>query len=466
MRRVIQWSVLLVVAAILAFWPLPYYIYGPWAADDLNRIVHVKGHQPPPGILLDTSILILPGRPATYIAAKTLPGFEMVPRTDLAPPSMSDLDVLRYMFASQEEGKRAAEIVAARAAGLTVPVHKSFYIARLSPDRRANQCFKRGDELVRVDGASIDTSTTLVEAAERRPMGSTFALDVVRGASRQTLRCTTAPIKGKKRFGIIIGEFDEVGKLPIDVSYTLPLYQAGGSTGLMFALQIYRMLTGVDLTHGAKVAGTGVISASGQVQPIAGARQKVIAAKRAGATIFLVPQQNYADIRNVTGIRVIPVGSFNEAVNWLTWRLQSCPHAADDITAFTGIKFADLPIGDAEKNGTRLPAGILRLDYGHQACNLVRFWYFWQDHGIPLRVHFARAAIRSATLADARGSVRLTIVDRAGNTYVRPLAAPPDALVVYYVSSRPGLALWMPTTQLQFIGFRDRGLVLWSAQPH
>jgi Lon-like protease len=456
---------LAVIVGILAFWPMPYYIYGPWAADDLNRVVHVQGHTPSPGALYDTSILILPGRPASYLAGKLLPGFEIVPRTNLAPPAMSDLDMLRYMYASQEAGKRSAEIVAARAAGLPLDMRKHFVITRLNPARRAMQCFRVGDQLQSVDGQPIETTGTLAKAADERPVGASFAVAVTRKYASMILHCTTARLQGRPRFGVYLSEFDELINLPIDVTYTLPFYQSGGSTGLMFALQIYKTLTGTDLNHGVKVAGTGVIDDNGSVTPIVGARQKIIAARAAGASIFLVPRQNYEDVRSAKGIKVIPVGSFNEAVNWLSWRLYGCPNASDDIKALTGIGFEDLPIGDAEYNGLPLPPGVLRLDYGHAACNLIRFWYFWQRRAQPLHVRFAHGSLREATLLQLHGVVTLEAIDSAGRRYSRKLPRAPDALVASFISARPGVALWYSPTRYDYIGFDANGISFYHAQP-
>jgi PDZ domain-containing protein len=65
------------------------------------------------------------------------------------------------------------------------------------------------------------------------------------------------------------------------------------------------------------IAGTGVLEVDGTVDPIEGTREKLQAAKRAGATVFLVPKQNYTDIKGTPGIDIIPVGSFSEALHAL-----------------------------------------------------------------------------------------------------------------------------------------------------
>ena len=464
-RFIVRAALVVLAVAVLGFWPLPYYVVGPWAAEDLSKVVHVNGATPPPGALYDTTIIPLPGRPATLLAAHIVPGLEIVPRTTLAPPTMSDFDVIRASYASQDQGERDAEIVAARAAGLSFEFKRIYYIARLNPARKSGQCFQAGDALVRVDNTRVDQPGTLAAAANSKPLGAVFRVRVERKAKAQTLRCTTVVIDKRKRFGVQLGITEQVGPLPIRVSYTPPWYQSGGSSGLMFALEIYRTLAHADLTHGQGVAGTGVINDDGTVGPIVGARQKIIAAKREGATIFLVPQQNYDDVRDTSGMRVIPVSTFNEAVNWLAWRLYSCPNAAVDIASLTGIRFADLPIGDAEVNGIRLSPGILRLDYGHAACNLIRFWYFWNDPSHELKVSFMGKSIRWARLGVVARKPVLTVQDSRGHTYSTVLAHRPDALVGYFISTRPGLALWTSPRSYDYIGFGRTGITLWHAQP-
>jgi PDZ domain-containing protein len=89
---------------------------------------------------------------------------------------------------------------------------------------------------------------------------------------------------------------------------------AGSSGGLMFALEIYESLRPGNSRDA--VAGTGTITTDGRIGPIEGARQKLIAAERAGAATFLVPRHNYPDLAPTDHpkIRIIPVATFAEAL--------------------------------------------------------------------------------------------------------------------------------------------------------
>jgi Lon-like protease len=70
----------------------------------------------------------------------------------------------------------------------------------------------------------------------------------------------------------------------------------GPSAGQIFALGIIDKLTPGALLDGFSVAGTGTIAPTGEIGPIGGITQKLYGAERAGATVFLAPMSNCADI--------------------------------------------------------------------------------------------------------------------------------------------------------------------------
>jgi PDZ domain-containing protein len=85
----------------------------------------------------------------------------------------------------------------------------------------------------------------------------------------------------------------------------------------MFALGIVDKVGTQDLTNGRFIAGTGEITSAGVVQPIGGIQLKMIAARRAGATVFLAPQGNCGDVRGAVpkGLDVVKVTNLHDAVD-------------------------------------------------------------------------------------------------------------------------------------------------------
>lgn len=304
------------VLYVLFYIRLPYYIFGPGAAVDLNGVIAIAGHSPPPGSLFLTDVNVLPGRPAYYAAAKILPGFEIVKRDDLVPPSMSDQQLDTALVDDMKQSQETAEVVAERAAGLHVPSRAAVIVDRVLPKTPAASCLRDDDKIVAVNGKGVNSIGAVTDVTKMRPAGTAFHFSVVRGGERVATVCRTTTINGRPRFGMTVSFDPGAYTVPIPVHYDVHDIN-GSSAGLMFALQIYRTLTGRDLGPARMIAGTGVLELDGRVDPIEGTREKVEAAKRAGATVFLVPKQNYADIRGTAGIQVIPVTSFSDAVRAL-----------------------------------------------------------------------------------------------------------------------------------------------------
>lgn len=97
----------------------------------------------------------------------------------------------------------------------------------------------------------------------------------------------------------------------------------GPSAGLFLSLGIIDLLdgngSGGDLTGGRKIAGTGTISDGGKVGPVGGVSMKTQAAKRDGASVFLVPEAECSDARAELpkGLRLIPVTTLKGTVESL-----------------------------------------------------------------------------------------------------------------------------------------------------
>ena len=92
----------------------------------------------------------------------------------------------------------------------------------------------------------------------------------------------------------------------------------GPSGGLIFALGIVEKLDSAQLVNGRLIAGTGTINKKGEVGPIGGIEDKLIGAKRAGATLFLAPIDNCIDITNIpNGLQILAVSTLAEAVTLL-----------------------------------------------------------------------------------------------------------------------------------------------------
>lgn len=329
-RSTIRTAVLIVLTIAVAFvgwYPMPYFIYGPGDAVNLNQAIVVPHKTPPSGALFLTDIKLFPGRPVFYAIAKLMPGYEVVPRDEIVPKNVTDKQLNVQLVDAMTESQLNAQVVAERAAGLPVKVSIAYLVSGTKPNSPGERCFKSGDAIVAVDGKQFAADDDLVHMASSHRPGTRFALTVERGNRRLAVSCSTYMYQNKARFGILIQAQTRAFRLPVPVSYKLPDIN-GSSAGLMFALQIYRTLTGADITGGRNIAGTGVLAADGSVSAIAGTREKIQAAIRAHAVVFLVPADNYAEVAGTKGIAVIPVHSFSEALRALAASRVAKPKAS------------------------------------------------------------------------------------------------------------------------------------------
>lgn len=121
-----------------------------------------------------------------------------------------------------------------------------------------------------------------------------------------------------------------------DSSITVKLPDTGGpSGGLIFSLGLVELLTQEDLLQGRKISGSGTIAADGSVGAIGGIAEKIIAAKKAGASILFASRSNCDEIpKDVQGISVIAISNLNQAVDYLQQPLSS--HSAG-VTGCTNL---------------------------------------------------------------------------------------------------------------------------------
>ena len=92
----------------------------------------------------------------------------------------------------------------------------------------------------------------------------------------------------------------------------------GPSAGVTMATAIISVLSGIKARH--DLAMTGEITLSGDVLPIGGLPEKLIAAKREGIFHILIPQKNVKDLEEISdeiksGLTLTPVSTISEVLN-------------------------------------------------------------------------------------------------------------------------------------------------------
>ncbi|CAN5420647.1 PDZ domain-containing protein [soil metagenome] len=191
-----------------------------------------------------------------------------------------------------------------------------------------------GDVILSLNDQEVTDVTGLRAAIAENGVSKPADVLIRRDGVEQTLRINPAMSDGDNPvpvLGIIAGsDYD----FPFTV--TIQLENVGGpSAGMMFALGIIDKLSEDTLTGGQNFAGTGTISAGGDVGPIGGIRQKMYGAVGAGADYFLAPKANCDEVAGhiPSGLEVFAVATLDDALDVLetvaasgdTSKLPTCP---------------------------------------------------------------------------------------------------------------------------------------------
>lgn len=318
-RRVVTMAVTAFVVAVLvsvaALLPVPYVALSPGpVTDTLGKVagqdlIEIEGRAtyPTNGNLDLTTVSVLGGPSRRLQLITALEGWlddsvAVVPEGRVYPEGQTRKQAERQSNAEMRESQENATTAALRLLG--IPVRTHIEVLRVPGNSPSDGVLARGDVITSIDGKAVSGGTELRELITAREPGKKVRVGFSRdGVEQEAVLTTGSADDGRAIVGILTTDKAEY---PFDVD--IALENVGGpSAGLMFALGIYDKLTPGSLTGGAHIAGTGTMDDRGQVGAIGGITQKMIGAKQAGATVFLVPAGNCAEADQTApdGLRIV-----------------------------------------------------------------------------------------------------------------------------------------------------------------
>jgi PDZ domain-containing protein len=305
--------------------PVPYVAIGPGPTfntlgrDDAGQpVVQIQGHEEfqASGELRMTTVSLHDGITLFNALGLWASGrYALAPREDYFPPGETNEQVQQENVKQFQDSQSNAEVAALR--------HLNYPVKVLANDvttgSPADKLLAPGDRLLVVNGKKIATEEDVRASLAGTKPGQTISITFQHGTEPARTAPLTLGQRSDRSEGFMGLTPVDRADVPFDVK--ISLQDIGGpSAGLMFTLAIIDRMTPADLAGGRHIAGTGTIDENGDVGPIGGISFKVVGAREAGATDFLVPAQNCAEAKAAApaGLHLIKVSSLDTALTALT----------------------------------------------------------------------------------------------------------------------------------------------------
>ena len=248
---------------------------------------------------------------------------DLYPREVILPKGVTPEELSQISIQNMKTSENVAIAVALTYLGYDIGSKgDGVSVVGILDDSPVKDKLQKGDLLNSINGEEISSATEFIATLRRYQIGDTVTIGVKRDfdGERKNIEVQTKLIEhveyeGEPMVGFLATTVNERFDFPFEVD--IKTGNVGGpSAGLMMALNVYNNLIPEDITNSLVVAGTGTIEIDGSVGPVGGIKQKVIAAKRAGAELILVPNANFEEALPMAteSTAIVAIDSFEEAL--------------------------------------------------------------------------------------------------------------------------------------------------------
>ena len=259
-----------------------------------------------------------------YIWSSVNDSYDLYPREVILPDGVTPKELSEISIQNMRTSENVAIAVALENVGYEISSKgDGVAVVGILDDSPVKDKLKKGDLLNSINNKNISSATEFISTLRTYSIGETVSIGLLReiDGNKKTLTIETTLIEhveyeGEPMVGFLATTVNERFDFPFEID--IKTGNVGGpSAGLMMALNVYNNLIPEDLTNSMIVAGTGTIEIDGSVGPVGGIKQKVIAAKKAGAELILVPVANFeeAKIFETEETAIVAVDSFSEALS-------------------------------------------------------------------------------------------------------------------------------------------------------
>lgn len=315
--------VVFLLLILASFVPTPYLILKPGTAENLSQFVDVEGgyHRNDGNFYLVT---VGQQRATLFwlIYGFFHPYIDVLHQNKVIPSGISQQEYINILEKWMEESQLLAKFIALRRAGKPVDIEgKGIAIRAFANNSPAEGILQADDVIVKIDGEDVHFADQVLAIVQNRKIGESVKLTLQRNGEEFNAEIPTVPHVDDPRkpaLGIII---TALGDWKLDMPMEIDIKTgniSGPSAGMMFVLEIINQLLSGDLTGGHDIAGTGTISYYEDIGEIGGVRQKVVAAERAGAEFFILPEENYGEAMKVNKkMELVPEKNLQDVMAFL-----------------------------------------------------------------------------------------------------------------------------------------------------
>ena len=312
--------IILLIVVLLFTVKLPYSIYTPGGAVNLNDRIEVENGYDSDGSFNMAYVSMVRGSIPFLLISYVIPDWDIVSAKDITAEGENLDEMLEREKLYMQESMDAAIINAYKSAGKDVEITGTVSeVSYISEDADTN--IEIGDIILKVNNEEVTSLEDLKKIVEGLAEKTKVDILVKRDGKEKECYATTYRMDGTIKKGISLLTTYEYVTDP-EVTITSKASEAGSSGGLMMSLTIYNKLVEEDITHGKKIVGTGTIDIDGNVGEIGGVKYKLIGAVKNDADIFMCPEGNYEEAKKVAedkdyDITIISVKTFDEAIKKL-----------------------------------------------------------------------------------------------------------------------------------------------------
>ncbi|CAN3127891.1 endopeptidase La [Mycobacterium sp. smrl_JER01] len=239
---------------------------------------------------------------------------QLLPRDLVYPPDKTREEIDEANTSDFRRSEDSAEYAALEY--LKYPM--AVTVESIEQDGPSQDKLQAGDAIDAVDNTPVTSLSQFQELLKETKPGDTVVVDYRRKNAPMGTAEITLGSHPDRTQGVLGVSVRDAPWAPFTIDFNLANI-GGPSAGLMFSLAVVDKLTTGDVNGSKFVAGTGTITGDGKVGSIGGITHKIVAAKEAGATVFLVPADNCAEAKtaDADGIELLKVDTLEHAIDGL-----------------------------------------------------------------------------------------------------------------------------------------------------